>query len=64
MIGSGQLALLGPLETMLSVIWAVLFLHERLSLWQFAGGALILLSAALAVQRFGPINLRLPRRRS
>jgi drug/metabolite transporter (DMT)-like permease len=62
LIGSGQLALLGPLETMLSVLWAVIFLHERLSLWQLAGGALILASAALAVQRFGPINLRLPRR--
>ena len=24
---NGQLALLGPLETMLSVIWAVIFLH-------------------------------------
>jgi drug/metabolite transporter (DMT)-like permease len=61
-IGSGQLALLGPLETMLSVLWAVLFLDERLSPIQFVGGGLILLSALLAVQRFGPINLRFPRR--
>jgi drug/metabolite transporter (DMT)-like permease len=61
-IGSGQLALLGPLETMLSVVWAVLFLHERLAPWQLAGGVLILASALLAVQRFGPLNLRLPRR--
>jgi drug/metabolite transporter (DMT)-like permease len=62
LIGSGQLALLGPLETMLSVIWAVAFLGERLSAWQFVGGVLILFSAGLAVQRFGPINVRLPRR--
>ena len=61
-IGSGQLALLGPLETMLSVIWAVIFLHERLAPWQVAGGVLILASALLAVQRFGRVNLRLPRR--
>ncbi len=62
LIGSGQLALLGPLETLLSVIWAVLFLHERLAAWQLVGGVFILASAALAVRRFGPINLRLPRR--
>lgn len=61
-IGSGQLALLGPLETMLSVIWSVLFLHERLAAWQLVGGVLILLSAGLAVERLGRVNLRLPRR--
>ena len=53
LIGSGQLALLGPLETMLSVIWSVAFLHERLAPWQLAGGVLILLSAALAIERLG-----------
>jgi drug/metabolite transporter (DMT)-like permease len=62
LIGSGQLALLGPLETMLSVIWSVMFLNERLAAWQLAGGVLILLSAALAVERLGRANLRLPRR--
>jgi drug/metabolite transporter (DMT)-like permease len=62
LIGSGQLALLGPLETMLSVIWAVVFLHERLGGWQLLGGVLILASALLAVQRLGRANLRLPRR--
>jgi drug/metabolite transporter (DMT)-like permease len=62
LIGSGQLALLGPLETMLSVIWAVIFLDERLAPWQAVGGVLILASALLAVQRFGRVNLRLPRR--
>lgn len=62
LIGSGQVALLGPLETMLSVVWAVIFLHEQLAPWQAVGGVLILVSAALAVQRFGRVNLRWPRR--
>ena len=61
-IGSGQLALLGPVETMLSVIWSILFLHERLTLLQFVGGLLILASALLAVQRLGRVRLILPRR--
>jgi len=62
LIGSGQLALLGPLETMLSVIWSVLFLGERLQAWQVIGGVLILASAVLAIERLGRVNLRLPRR--
>jgi drug/metabolite transporter (DMT)-like permease len=61
-IGSGQLALFGPLETLLSVIWSILFLNEQLSPVQFLGGALILFSAMLAVERFGRVNLRIPRR--
>ena len=61
-IGSGQLALLSPLETMLSVIWSILFLGERLTPIQFVGGGLILFSALLAVERLGRVNLRLPRR--
>ncbi len=61
-LGSGQLALLSPLETLLSVTWAILFLDERLSAVQLAGGALILASALLAIQRLGRVNLRLPRR--
>jgi drug/metabolite transporter (DMT)-like permease len=61
-VGSGQLALLGPVETMLSVVWSILFLHERLSPLQFVGGALILASALLAVQRLGRVRLQLPRR--
>lgn len=50
-LGSGQMALLLPLETLLTVTWSVLFLHEWLTLWQWIGGLLILLSALLAVQR-------------
>ncbi len=61
-IGGAQVSLLGPLETLLSVIWSILFLHERLAPAQFVGGALILFSALLAVQRLGRVNLRLPRR--
>ncbi|MBW7885959.1 MAG: DMT family transporter [Caldilineaceae bacterium] len=61
-IGSGQLSLLGPLETMLTVTWSILWLGERLSLPQTAGGALILASALLAVKRLGRVNLKWPRR--
>lgn len=61
-IGGAQVSLLGPLETFLSVTWSILFLHERLAPAQAVGGALILLSALLAVQRLGRVNLRLPRR--
>lgn len=50
-LGSGQVALLLPLETLLSVTWSVLFLYERLTLWQWLGGVLILASALLAVKR-------------
>jgi drug/metabolite transporter (DMT)-like permease len=57
-LGSGQIAMTVPLETLLSVSWALLFLHERLNPWQWLGGALILASMILAIQR-----LRLRRRR-
>ena len=50
-IGGGQVALLNPLETLLTVIWSVLFLSESLTVLQWAGGGLILLSALLAIQR-------------
>jgi drug/metabolite transporter (DMT)-like permease len=55
-IGGGQVALLMPLETLLSVLWAVLFLQERLTLWQTLGGVLILSSALLAIQRLKRAN--------
>lgn len=47
LIGSGQAALLGPLETLLAVMWAVLLLGERLSAMQWLGGLLILVGAGL-----------------
>ncbi|MEM7344431.1 MAG: DMT family transporter, partial [Chloroflexota bacterium] len=48
-IGSGQLALLGPLETLLAVFLAILFLGERLGLLQWAGTLLILVSTLLVM---------------
>lgn len=47
-IGSSQTALLGPVETLMIVTWAILFLHESLNSWQIIGGAFIILSALLA----------------
>lgn len=47
-IGSGQVALLWPLQTLLIILLAVAFLDERMSTVQWAGGALILASALLA----------------
>jgi drug/metabolite transporter (DMT)-like permease len=49
-IGSDQVSLLAPLETLLTVIWSVIFLHEHLSWWQGLGGAAILASAVLFTQ--------------
>lgn len=50
-LGSGQVALLVPLETFLTTIWSVLFLQEHLTLAQWLGGALILFSALLVIPR-------------
>ncbi|MEM7736087.1 MAG: DMT family transporter [Deinococcota bacterium] len=47
LIGSGQAALLAPIETLLAIIWAALFLGERLSRIQGIGAALIISSALL-----------------
>ncbi len=60
-IGSAQIALLTPLETFLTVVWSLLFLGERLAPAQWLGGALILGSALLAVQRLS--RVRPPRAR-
>ena len=57
-LGSGQIALLTPLETLLTVLWSVLFLHERLTHWQWLGGTLILASALLAVRRLSQARRR------
>lgn len=62
-LGGGQIGLLAPFETLLTVVWSVLFLHERLTPVQWLGGSLILLSALLAVQRLGRVTLRVARRR-
>jgi drug/metabolite transporter (DMT)-like permease len=61
-IGGGQMAMLSPVETLLSVLWSFWFLDERLSPLQWMGGALILTSAILAIQRLRLARIR-PRRR-
>ena len=50
-IGSGQMALLSPLEVLLTVIWSMWFLQERLTPLQWIGGGLILSSMLLAMKR-------------
>ena len=57
-IGGGQMAMLSPLETLMSVMWSFLFLDERLSPVQWIGGIFILTSAALAIQRLRIARLR------
>lgn len=49
LIGSGQVALLGPLEILLGILWAFLILGERLTVIQWSGGALVLVSASLVL---------------
>jgi drug/metabolite transporter (DMT)-like permease len=50
-IGSGQVALLGSVDTVLAVLWSLLFLGERLSPLQWSGSLLIVASASLIVAR-------------
>lgn len=46
-IGSGELALISPLETMLVIIWSFLFLGEWLSLLQWLGAFLVIIGVLL-----------------
>ncbi len=55
-IGGAQQAMLTPLEILLTIIWSVLFLGERLTPVQWLGGLLILSSALLAIQRLGRVR--------
>lgn len=55
-LGGSQVTLLVPLETLLTVLWSVLFLGERLTPVQLAGSGLILVSAALAARRLGRVK--------
>lgn len=57
-IGGGQMAMLSPVETLMSVMWSFLFLGERLSPVQWIGGIFILTSAVLAIQRLGIARFR------
>jgi drug/metabolite transporter (DMT)-like permease len=45
--GSFQMALFSPLETLFTIAWSMLFLGERLTLTQWLGGGLIILSMLL-----------------
>lgn len=62
-IGSGQVAMLVPLETLLTIIWSFMLLGERFSFWQYVGGMLVLTSYILAIQRLKRIPWWRPRRR-
>ena len=48
-IGSGQIALLWPLQTLTAIVIAVIFLNERLTPIQWFGGALVLAATFLAL---------------
>jgi len=50
-VGSGQIALLWPLQTLAIIVLSVLFLDERMTTVQWLGGSLILVSALLAIER-------------
>jgi drug/metabolite transporter (DMT)-like permease len=59
-IGSGQIALLWPLQTLTAIVVAVIFLNERLTPIQWFGGALVLTATFLALPavRLRRIRLR------
>jgi drug/metabolite transporter (DMT)-like permease len=59
-IGSGQIALLWPLQTLTAIVIAVIFLNERLTPIQWFGGALVLAATFLALPgvRLRRIRLR------
>lgn len=57
-LGSGQVSLMSPLETFLTVIWSMLFLDERLSPLQWVGGIFVMASALLAIKRLGRATWR------
>lgn len=59
-IGSGQIALMWPVQTLTAIIAAVLFLEERLTPIQWLGGALVLSATFLALPglRLRRIRLR------
>ncbi len=50
-VGSAQIALLWPLQTLTIIGLSVLFLHERMQPIQWLGGIFVLASALLAIER-------------
>jgi drug/metabolite transporter (DMT)-like permease len=63
-IGSAETALLAPVDILLTIVWSLLFLGERVQALQWLGGSLILLSAMLALLRLNRTRLRVLRRRA
>ena len=63
-IGSAETALLAPVDILLTILWSVLFLGERVQALQWLGGSLILLSAMLALLRLSRTRLRVLRKRA
>jgi len=55
-IGGGEVGLLAPLETFLTVLWSILFLGDLLTFQQWLGGGLIIISAVLAARRLGRVK--------
>ena len=54
-MGGGQVALLVPLETLLTIVISMVFLGDRPLPAHWLGGALILVSAAMASSKVGPV---------
>ena len=63
-IGSAETALLAPVDILLTIIWSIIFLGERVLALQWLGGSLILLSAMLALLRLSHTSLRVRRKRA
>lgn len=63
-IGSAETALLAPVDILLTIVWSLLFLGERVQALQWLGGSLILLSAMLALLRLNRTRRRVLRKRA
>ncbi len=57
-IGGSQMALLMPIETLLSATWSITLLGESMGTGQLIGGTLILISALLAAERLTHVQWR------
>ena len=49
-IVSAQFSLLSPMETLLTIVWSVIFLSETLDPWQWLGATLIITGTLLAAE--------------
>lgn len=55
-IGSAQASMLTPIEVLLTILWSMLFLGERLTTIQWVGGLLVLSSLVLAFEGFDRVR--------